>query len=116
MGWLTFVIAVFVVGRDVFQWDLASLRKLIFTVFVYSGQAIVFFGRERRHFWNSLPGRSLLETSTFAVIVVSLFAVSGRLIAFLSPILIRATRGLELAFAIPLDFLKVWLFRCVNIR
>ncbi len=115
MGWLTLSFAVFVVGRDVFQLDLPSLQTLIFTVLVYSGQATVYLVRERRHFWSSLPGRSLLVTSTAAVIVVSLFAAFGVLMTPISPLLILATLGLVVAFAIPLDFLKVWLFRRVNI-
>lgn len=115
IGWLTLSFAVFVVGRDVFQLDLPRLQTLIFTVLVYSGQATVYLVRERRHFWNSRPGQSLLVTSTAAVIVVSLFAAFGVLMAPLSPFLILATFALVVAFAIPLDFLKIWLFRCVKI-
>lgn len=115
-AWLLLTFAVFFIGRDAFHLDLPHLQTLVFTALVFTGQATVYLVRERSHFWNSLPGHWLLLTSAAAVVVVSLFAAFGILMAPISPKLIFGLFVIVLICAVPLDFLKIWVFRCVDLR
>ena len=65
--------------------DLPRLQTLVFLTLVFSGQATVYLVRERRHFWDSLPGHWLLLSSVADVVVVSLLAALGILMPPVSP-------------------------------
>ena len=114
--WLVLSFAVFLVGRDVLHLDLPRLQTLVFTALVFTGQATVYLVRERRHFWDSLPGHWLLMTSAAAVVTVGLFATFGILMAPISPVLILGLLAVVLICLVPLDLLKIWLFRYFELR
>ena len=114
--WLVLSFAVFLVGRDVLHLDLPRLQTLVFTALVFTGQATVCLVRERRHFWDSLPGHWLLMTSAAAVVTVGLFATFGILMAPISPVLILGLLAVVLICLVPLDLLKIWLFRYFELR
>jgi len=111
LGWWVFTFAVFLVGRDWLHLELEELQTLVFVALVLTGQATVYLLRERRHIWTSVPGTWLL-LSTFAdVVIVSIMATQGILMARISPALIA---GLILAlamFIVVFDFVKVRFFQ-----
>ena len=111
LAWVVLCFAVFLVGRDVYRLDLPQLQTLVFLILVFSGQATVYLVRERRHFWESLPGHWLLVSSIADVIVVSLLATCGVLMAPVSPLAVLALLALVGVYSLLLDFLKIRLFR-----
>src|SRR5664280_2447635 len=60
---LAFCIASLTVGRFILHLDSAALRTLAVVTLVYSGQAVFYVSRERRHLWSSRPGSWLLASS-----------------------------------------------------
>jgi H+-transporting ATPase len=47
---------------------------------VFTSQFRIFLVRERRHFWDSQPGRGILISSAAAVVVFSLLGIFGGII------------------------------------
>ncbi|MGB8345098.1 MAG: plasma-membrane proton-efflux P-type ATPase [Ktedonobacteraceae bacterium] len=96
---------------DVFQQSLAQTQTLVFLMLVFSGQTTVYVVREPRHFWSSLPGRTLLIASACDLIVVSGLAILGILMTPVHPLLIGMTFMVALAFMLLLDLVKQWITR-----
>jgi H+-transporting ATPase len=116
VAWLLLSFAVFFAGRDMLHLDLPHLQTLVFLTLVFTGQATVYLVRERRHFWNSVPGFWLMITSTAAIAVVCLFAGFGILMAPISPLLIVGVLALVVTCATLLDFLKIPVFQYCELR
>ena len=116
VAWLVLSFAVFLLGRDAFHLDLPRLQTLVFVALVFTGQATVYLVRERRHFWDSVPGFWLMMTSIAAVLVVSFFAAFGILMAPIRPMLILGVFALVLICSALLDFLKIRVFRYCDLR
>jgi H+-transporting ATPase len=110
-SWLLFSFATFFVARDVLALDVPRLQTLIFAMLVFSGQATVCLVRERRHFWSSAPGGWILAASAGDVLVVSLLASRGVLMAAVPASVIGALLLLVALCAAALDFVKVRVFR-----
>ena len=104
VAWLVLSFAVFLLGRDVFHLDLPHLQTLVFVTLVFTGQATVYLVRERRHFWDSVPGFWLMLTSMAAIVVVSVFAAFGILMAPISPMLILGVFALVVTCSCPFGF------------
>lgn len=115
-AWLVFSFAVFLLGRDVFQLELPRLQTLVFAMLVFTGQATVYLVRERRHFWASVPGQWMLLSSFADIVVVSVLAALGVLMAPVSPALIAGLIALVAAWFVLLDFLKVRLFQWLDLH
>jgi H+-transporting ATPase len=107
---------VFFVGRDLLHLPLAQVHTLIFVLLVFTGQGNVYLVRARRHCWQSLPSRWLLLSSVLDVVMVSVLATQGILMAALSPALVAALFGVVLAFLLGLDVLKIRLFRYFDLH
>jgi len=54
---LLFCIVCLTIGKFLLGLDTATLRTLTVVTLVFSGQAIFYVARERRHIWSSRPGR-----------------------------------------------------------
>ena len=98
---------IFFWARDQLQLPLPQLQTLIFVMLVFSGQATVYLVRERRHFWNSQPSRLLLTSSLLDILIVSVMATWGILMAPIPLVLIGAVLSLILFYLIIVDFLKI---------
>jgi H+-transporting ATPase len=98
---------IFFVGRNLLHLPLAQLQTLIFVMLVFSGQGTVYLVREPRHFWRSMPSRSLLASSVLDIVVVSFLATRGILMAAISPTLLAATLGLVVLYLAAIDVIKV---------
>lgn len=116
LAWVVFCFVVFLLGRDVYHLDVPQLQTLMFLTLVFSGQATVYLVRERRHFWHSLPGHWLILSSIIDVIVVSLLATCGVLMAPVSPLLVVALIVLVGVCLLLLDILKTRLLRWGDLR
>ncbi|GAO35613.1 pirin [Sulfuricella sp. T08] len=103
--------SVFFAGRDLLHLPLPQLQTLIFVMLVFSGQGTVYLVRERHHFWHSLPSRWLMLASLMDILIVSVLATQGILMAAISPALVVGLLILVLIFLTVLDFFKIQLFR-----
>ena len=103
--------SVFFVGRDWLHLPLAQLQTLIFVMLVFTGQGNVYLVRERGHFWLSLPSRWLIIASILDIIVVSLFAIQGILMAPIAPVLIGGLLLVIVGYLVLVDFVKIRIFR-----
>jgi H+-transporting ATPase len=102
---------VFLFARNFLALPLPQLQTLIFITLVFTGQGTVYLVRERRHFWNSAPSRWLLLSSAADVIVVSMLATRGILMAAVPAALVGALLLACLLYLTGLDFLKVAILR-----
>jgi len=77
---------------------------------VFSGQGTIYLVRERRHFWHSRPSRWMLIGTGLDVLVVSLLATGGILMAPIPFSLVVEVFGVIAAYLFLLDFIKVPMF------
>ena len=75
---------IFFLARNKLQLPLPQLQTLIFVMLVFNGQGTVYLVRERRHFWSSRPSRWLLTSSLLDLLIVSVMATQGILMAPIS--------------------------------
>jgi H+-transporting ATPase len=74
-GWLTMLF-----GRNLFHLSDEALRSFILLMLVYTSQFRIYLVRERRHFWDSRPGRGIIISSAAAVVGFSLLGIFGLII------------------------------------
>jgi H+-transporting ATPase len=108
---LLFCIACLAIGKFVLGLDTATLRTLTVATLVFSGQAVFYVARERRHLWSSCPGRWLLVSSVIDLAIVSVLASNGILMAALPIAILAGLLAATVAFTFVLDAVKVILFR-----
>jgi H+-transporting ATPase len=107
---------VFFVGRDVLHLPIRQLQTLVFLMLVFTGQGNVYLVRERNRFWHSLPSRWLILSSAADVVVVSLMATSGILMAPIAWSLVASLLAIVLVFLFVIDGLKVHVFGFFGVR
>jgi H+-transporting ATPase len=112
---LVFCTAILVVGRFVLGLGSNALRTLTVVTLVFSGQAIFYVSRERRHLWSSRPGSWLIASSVLDVTLFGTLATRGILMAALSPSIVASVFGAAILLAFCLDTVKVILFRRLSI-
>lgn len=108
--------AVFFIGRNSLHLPLPQLQTLVFVTLVFSGQGTVYLVRERHHLWNSWPSHWMLLASAADIVVVSLLATHGMLMAAVGT---RLVIGVLLAVTLYLflvDFMKLRLFTYSHLR
>jgi H+-transporting ATPase len=107
---------VFFAARAWLGLGLGELQTLMFLMLVFSGQGTVYLVRERRRFWASMPGRWLLFASIVDIVVVSVMATRGVLMAAVSPSLVGGLFLLLLLYLTLVDSIKVWMFPRLGLR
>ncbi len=108
---LVFCIASLATGRFALHLDAATLRTLTVVTLVYSGQAVFYVSRERRHLWSSRPGPWLIASSIVEITLFGALAIRGVLMAPLPPMILASVFGAAIVLAFCLDTVKVILFR-----
>lgn len=101
---------VFFAGRDVLHLPLRQLQTLVFLMLVFTGQGNVYLVRERNRLWHSFPSRWLIVSSAADILVVSLLATSGILMAPISWSLVASSLAIVLVYLFVIDGLKVRIF------
>ena len=108
---LAFCVGSLTIGKFVLHLDIDTLRTLAVVTLVFSGQAVLYVVRERRHLWNSRPGKWLIASSSIDLALVSLLAFSGGVVAPLSGVVLGGVFMAAILFALVLDMAKLALFR-----
>jgi len=102
--------SIFFTARNVLHLPLPQLQTLVFVTLVFSGQGTVYLVRERDHFWHSRPSLWMLISSAADVMVVSLLATHGILMAAVSAKLVAGVLLAAALYLVVVDFLKVRIF------
>ena len=100
---LTLSFSIFFAARNAWHLPLPPLQTLVFVTLVFSGQGTVYLVRQRHHFWRSRPSLWMLTSSAADIIVVSLLATHGILMAAVSTNIVA---GVLLAVALSRGFSK----------
>lgn len=108
---LVFCVACLMTGKMLFGLDALTLRTLTVVTLVFSGQALFYVSRERRHMWSSPPGKWLVVSSVVDLTLIAVMARDGILMAPLSAMIIAGMFVAATLFALVLDATKVIVFR-----
>jgi H+-transporting ATPase len=111
LAWLVFSFAIFFYGRDSIMLSTDQLQTTMFVMLVLVAQANVYLIRERFHFWHSQPSHWMLLATAVDLLVVTVLALQGILMAPIALWLLLQLVGAAIVFAVLLDFLKVKVFR-----
>ncbi|MGE5028224.1 MAG: HAD-IC family P-type ATPase, partial [Betaproteobacteria bacterium] len=108
--------SVFFAARGWLHLPLPQLQTLIFLMLVFTGQGNVYLVRTGRHLWQLRPSRWLLLASILDILLVTVLASQGILMAALSPTLIAELLVVVLVYLALLDLVKVRLFKYFELQ
>lgn len=91
-------LAAFFVAIDVLKVSVLQTQTMMFLLFVCSSQALIYVLRERGGFWRSVPSKALVSASLIDVSISTALAVSGTLMAAISPTLAAEIIGIVLMY------------------
>ena len=106
---------VFFVGRNVLHLPLGN-SNAVFLMLVFTGQGNVYLVRERNRLWHSHPSRWLVFSSLADVLVVSILATGGILMAPIAWSLVVLLLLVVSLFLLVIDSLKIQIFRYFGIQ
>src|SRR5271163_3562959 len=115
LGELLFCTSVFAFGAYRVGLTIGALQTLAFVAIVFGNQATTYTNRERRHLWSSRPSSWLLVSSIVDLLIASTLAVGGIAMTPLPAWVVARTLAAAAAFAVILDFVKVPVFRHLQI-
>ena len=87
------------------------MQTLAFVTLVFGGQAIIYAIRQRRHLWGSRPSLWLAASSFADIAIASTLALAGLAMTPLPAWVIAITFAAAAAFGVILDFVKLPVFR-----
>jgi H+-transporting ATPase len=102
------------VAGNVLHLPLAQLQTWMFVMLVFTGQANVYLVRERRHFWKSMPSRWMVIGTLADIVIVSIMATQGILMAAIPLSLVAAALLVILLYLPCIDWFKVYLFKVMH--
>jgi H+-transporting ATPase len=109
-GWLTIL-----AGRNLFHLDAEGLRSFVLLMLVYTSQFRIYLVRERRHFWDSRPGRGILISSAAAIVVFSLLGIFGIIIQGLGAVPVVFLVAFSALFTLAVELPKYYVFRWLGL-
>ena len=112
---LVFCTSVLAVGKYSLGFDVETLRTLSIVTLVFSGQAILYVVRERRHLWSSRPSTWLMVGSAIDLLIISTLATRGILMRPLPVVVVVVLLAVTLVFSLLLDLAKAPVFRRLKI-
>lgn len=108
---LLFSFGAFMAARDWLRLPLPQLQTFVFVTLVFTGQATIYMVRQRRHFWESRPGKWMVMSSVGDIVVVSVAASRGLLMEAISPRVVFSLLIACCGYFAAVDFMKTGLFR-----
>ena len=112
---LAFCTGVLAVGKYRLGLDVRELQTLSIVTLIFSGQAILYTVRERRHLWSSRPSSWLMAASIADLLVIGTLSTRGILMKPLPFALVALLLALTVVFCLLLDLIKVRIFRRLQI-
>ena len=111
---LIFCSSVLAVGAFRLGLGAAALQTLAAVTLVFSGQAVFYVVRERRHVWSSRPSLWVALSSATDLTFIATLATRGLLMAALPPVVVGGVLAAAFVFAFVLDGVKVFVFTCLK--
>lgn len=108
---LLLAFAFFYASNNIFHLPVAQMQTFMFVMLLFTGQMNVYLVRERRHFWKSVPSRWMLIGTLVDIIVVSILATQGILMAAIPFNLVLLTLIVTLIYLPLSDLLKIVVFK-----
>jgi H+-transporting ATPase len=115
MGWLILAFALLWAALNLWELPIPQVQTLMFVYLIYSAQATIYLSRVRDRVWSLAPSAFVAATTLGNVLVASVLAYWGVLMAAVPAALLLGTLGLVLAAALMLNEVKIWLFRSSGI-
>ena len=112
---LVFCTGVLAVGKYSLGFGVETLQTLSIVTLVFSGQAILYVVRERRHLWSSRPSTWLMVGSAADLLIIATLATRGILMEPLPVSVVVALLVVTLVFSLLLDLIKAPVFRRLRI-
>ncbi|MGD0530421.1 MAG: HAD-IC family P-type ATPase [Polyangiaceae bacterium] len=112
---LVLCVVTLVVGKLELGLGIDALRTLAFVVIVFGNQATTYTNRARQHLWSTTPSRWLVLSSAVDLLIASTLATRGLAMAPLPLAVIGATFAAAAAFTFLVDFVKVPVFRRLEV-
>jgi H+-transporting ATPase len=112
---LAFCTGVLAVGKYSLGFGVETLQTLSIVTLVFSGQAILYVVRERRHLWSSRPSTLLMVGSAADLLIIATLATRGILMKPLPVIVVVVLFAVTLVFSLLLDLIKAPVFRRLRI-
>jgi H+-transporting ATPase len=103
-------------ANNLFHLPIDQMQTLMFVMLVFTGQVNVYLVRERRHFWKSAPSRWMLLGTLMDVIIISLLATQGWLMAAIPLSMVMLTLLVTILFLALVDSLKILVFKSARMK
>lgn len=110
-GWLVLAFAILWVTLTILKLPNLQIQTLMFVYLMYSAQATIYITRVAGRFWSHTPSRYVAAATIGNVIIASLLAAWGILMASVPVALLAGTLGAVLVATVVLDQVKIWLFQ-----
>ena len=112
---LVFCTSVLAVGKYSLGFGVETLQTLSIVTLVFSGQAILYVVRERRHLWSSRPSTWLMVGSAADLLIIATLATRGILMKPLPVTVVVVLLAVTFVFSLLLDLIKAPVFRRLRI-
>jgi len=94
---------------------LKELTSIVLLSFIFNSQLRVLIVRERRHFWSSMPGKTLFVLAISTIILFGFLGYYGWLFPAVSLNQILIILAFSITFAFMIDFPKYYLFKYLKL-
>ena len=112
---LLFCVASLGAGRFWLGLGTGALQTLVVVTLVFSGQAVFYVARERRHLWSSRPGKWLIVSSIVDLAFITVLATHGVLMTALPISIVASVFAMAIVLMLVLDGVKFVLFQRLKI-
>jgi len=112
---LLFCMSSLAIGKYLLGFGLETLQTLSIVTLIFSGQAILYVVRERRHLWSSRPSIWLMAASAADLLIIATLATRGIFMKPLPTAVVAVVFGAAVVFSLLLDQIKVPVFRLLKI-
>ncbi len=108
------IIAV-VAGIGLFHLKFPQLQTFVMLMLVFTSQFRVLIVRERKYFWNSLPGKALMASTITATVAFVFLGVYGIIIPAITLDQVLAVLAFSIVFTLAMDVPKYWAFKSFGV-
>jgi H+-transporting ATPase len=111
VGWLALAFALLWVALRIWNVPVLQIQSVVFAYLMYSAQATIYLTRTPNRFWSLLPSGYVASATIGNVILASVLAAEGFLMAPVPIAFLACTFVAVLAMALVLDQIKIMVFR-----
>ncbi len=102
-------------GAKIFHLEFVQLQTFVMLMLVFTSQFRVIIVRERRFFWDSLPGKALMASTVLATIAFVFLGIYGIIVPALTSYQVLAVLGFSIVFTLAMDLPKYYAFKAFGV-